>query len=185
MAGAKDTKDTKDTNVTSDKPVEPVNTDEPIPTDDEGRQPHEVPPKTHGPTTQQIREERERTTNADHPQLPEAVNPHGEVLTQDDVPPADVEVDDVLALVPPPATSSYVTFPDSLRDEAPNDDHELHYHRDDDGNIEKGHWVQVVQVHTYDDGRVPLVSLRCECNREYVIDWTADMARQIVKARRS
>ena len=145
--------------------------------------------KTGTPTPEAIRAERERVDNEHHPQLPEALNSEGEVITQNDEPVTDVDVEDMRAMIPPPATSSYVTFPDHLRDETENDSADLHREDvfDEAGNKigVKGHWVQVVQIRTFDDGRVPQVSLRCECNREYTIDWTGDVAEKVVRASRA
>jgi len=71
-------------------------------------------------------------------------------------------------VIPPPRTSTYVTIPAEMRAEG-----------DDDGPL------QVVQVRTYDDGRVPQVSLRSESHREYVVDWTQDLAATVIPTSRT
>lgn len=173
--------------------VEPEVATDPAPDPEVAPEPEPQPqhnePITGTPSPEQIKAERERVEHPNHPQIPEAVNTEGELISQDDRPPADVEIDDMRAMIPPPSTSSYVTFPDHLRDETENDRAELHREdiHDEAGNKigEKGHWVQVVQVRTFDDGRVPQVSFRCECNREYVLDWTGELAEKVVKVSRT
>jgi hypothetical protein len=191
MAPAK--KNTENETAEVVEPVEPMEPAVDYTIDDTDPVPEPAPesaePKTGTPTPEAIRAERERVENVEHPQLPDAVNSEGEVISYDDQPPADVQIDDVRAMIPPPATSSYVTFPDEVRDDTENDRAEDH--REDVLNEagekigEKGHWVQVVQVRTFDDGRVPQVSFRCECNREYVVDWTGDLTEKIVRVSRT
>lgn len=146
-------------------------------------------PKTGTPTPEAIRAQREREENTNRPQLPEAVNTEGELVSHNDEPPADVDIDDKRALISPPPTSSYVTLPDHFRDETENDQAEDHrtviYNDSGEAVGERGHWVQVVQVWTYDDGSVPKVALRCECAREYNIDWTGEAVEEIVQISRT
>lgn len=124
-------------------------------------------PVTGRPTTEAIAAERARTEGVEHETYPDTHNSQGQIVTEDGSPP-----DAAQGYIPPPQTGAYVTFPDYIRDEAENDSSADH----------DGHWVQVVQVHTYNDGKVPQVSFRCECAREYVKDWTPDLASEVMHA---
>lgn len=123
------------------------------------------------------------------PKLPDAVTADGQLRSEHDRVPEEISDEDRKAMIATPATSSYVTFPQRLREElVPTgaENHVTEIFDDDTGEKvdERPHWVQVSQVRTFPDGTVPLVTLRCECGQEYNVDWTADVVEEIVQVAR-